>query len=263
MRRLRNLLLPLALITQVQADPGQILTFPVGPGRPPSVSGSIDYRLNYEKEKFYVYRPSTYNNSETWGLVVYISPMDVCQGPPPGWDSVLKNNKLLFIAPQGAGNGCEMRRRLGLGVMAALEMTQTHKIDPNRIYAAGLSGGARTAGKLGFLQSDLFHGTIQSCGADFYKPVPVVKATNFTDSNGRPNYGLFTASAREIDTARRNGKFVFITGPGDFRYGNINDLYAGGYQPDGFTCKLIDVPGMGHQDCNASAFQQALDFLKS
>lgn len=263
MRKLPTLLLSLALLTSLQAEPGQLLTFPVGPGRPPSINGSIDYRLKPENEKFFVYRPSTYNNSESWGLIVYISPMDSCQSIPNGWDGVLKGNKLLFIAPQGAGNGCDMRRRLGLGVMAALEMTQTHKIDPNRIYAAGLSGGARTAGQLGFLQSDLFRGTIQDCGADFYKPVPVVKATNFTDSNGNPNYGVFKASARDIDTARRNQKFVFLTGPGDFRYGNISDIYEGGYKADGFTCKLIDVPGMGHEDCKPSALQQALDFLKS
>ncbi|MBN9420495.1 MAG: hypothetical protein J0I12_33935 [Candidatus Eremiobacteraeota bacterium] len=263
MRALKSSLFSLALLSSAPADPGQLLTFPVGPGRPPSVSGSIDYRLQYDKEKFFVYRPSTYTNSETWGLIVYISPGDNCQGVPAGWDGVLKANKLLFIAPQGAGNGCEMRRRLGLGVMAALEMTQTHKIDPERIYAAGLSGGARTAGQLGFHQSDLFRGTIQNCGADFYKPVPVVKANNFTDSNGNRNYGVFKAGTREIDIARRNGKFVFITGPGDFRYGNINDIYEGGYKPDGFTCKLIDVPGMGHEDCKPSALQQALDFLKT
>ncbi|MFN8609094.1 MAG: hypothetical protein U0931_16280 [Vulcanimicrobiota bacterium] len=263
MRKLTFLLSCLLLAFRlVAAEPGQLLTFPVSPGRPPSLSGSIDYRLNYEKEKFFVYRPSTYNPTETWGLIVYISPSDSCTSIPAGWDGVLKGNKLLFVSPQGAGNTCEMRRRLGLGVMAALEMTQTHKIDPNRIYAAGLSGGARTAGQLGFYQSDLFHGTIQDCGADFYKPVPSVKATNHTDSNGNADYGLFKASAREVQAARLNQKFVLITGPADFRHGNILDLYEGGFQPDGFTCKLLDVPGMGHEDCKASVLQQALDFLK-
>jgi len=262
LRRFRVFLLFLLWLGVAQAEPGQLLTFPVGPGRPPSLSGSIDYRLNYEKEKFFVYRPRTYTPSETWGLIVYISPGDDCQTIPNGWDGVLKGNKLLFVCPQGAGNGCDMRRRLGLGVMAALEMTQTHKIDPDRIYVAGLSGGARTAGMLGFVQSDLFRGTIQDCGADFYKPVPVVKATNFTESNGNANYGVFKASAREIEAAKANQKFVFITGPGDFRHGNISDIYEGGYKAEGFNCKLIDVAGMGHEDCKPSALQQALDFLK-
>ncbi|MBS2035905.1 hypothetical protein JST97_13030 [bacterium] len=262
MRKIAVLFSFLLAMGLASAVPGQLLTFPVGPGRPPSMSGSIDYRLNYEKEQFYVYRPSNYNPTETWGLLVYISHADSWQGVPPGWDSVLKSNKLLFVCPQRAGNGCEMRRRLGLGVLAALEMSQTHRIDPNRIYAAGLSGGARTAGLLGFYQSDLFHGTIQDCGADFYKPVPSVKATSHTDSNGNTNYGLFQASAREVENARRNQKFVLITGSNDFRHGNILDLYEGGFLPDGFNCKLIDVPGMGHEDCKASVLQQALDFLK-
>lgn len=262
MRKLALLVSWLLTVRLAVAVPGQLLTFPIGPGRPPSQSSYIDYRLDYNKERFYVYRPANYDPKETWGLLVYISPADSYQGLPPGWDSVLKNNKLLFVCPQGAGNGCDQGRRLGLGVMAALEMCQTHRIDPNRVYAAGLSGGARTAGQLGFYQSDLFHGTIQACGADFYKPVPVVRATSHTDSNGNPNYGLFQASPQEVKAARSHQKFVFITGPGDFRHGNILDLYEGGFLPDGFNCKLIDVPGMGHQDCKASVLQQALDFLK-
>lgn len=257
-----RLLTALALLGSAWSEPGQLITFPIGPGRPGSYSSSIDYRLKAEQEKFYLYTPGNWVRSETWGLIVYISPNDSQQSVPAGWESVLKANKLLFISPQGAGNGCDMRRRLGLGVMAALEMAQTYPIDPNRVYAAGLSGGARTAGALGFLQSDLFHGTIQDCGADFYKPVPVVKATNHTDSNGNTNYGVFSATPREVQAARLNQKFVFITGSGDFRRGNISDIYEGGYLAEGFTCKFLDVPGMGHADCKPSVLQQALDFLK-
>ena len=56
-------------------------------------------------------------------------------------------------------------------------------------------------------------------------------------------------------------KFVLITGSKDFRHGNILDLYAG-FEADGFNARLIDVPGMGHEDCNGSTLEQALQFIE-
>ena len=53
--------------------------------------------------------------------------------------------------------------------------TATASID---LYAAGFSGGARMSSLLGFYQSDVFHGTIQNCGTDFYRAVPMVAATS-------------------------------------------------------------------------------------
>jgi hypothetical protein len=54
---------------------------------------------------------------------------------------------------------------------------------------------------------------------------------------------------------------VFITGKGDFRYGNILDIYQGGFVKNQFRARLIDVPGMGHQLCSPGALQEAIRFL--
>lgn len=35
-----------------------------------------------------------------------------------------------------------------------------------------------------------------------------------------------------------------------------------GFPAEGFNCKLIDVPRMGHEDYSGATLQQALDFLK-
>jgi len=47
---------------------------------------------------------------------------------------------------------------------------------------------------LGFIQSDLFRGTIQNSDADFYKSVPKVLAVSLVDAIGKPN-GMFQATA--------------------------------------------------------------------
>jgi len=69
---------------------------------------------------------------------------------------------------------------------------------------------ARMAGLLGFFQSDVFRGTIQNCGADFYHHVPQVYATSQLDTAGQP-YGFFPATADEVQRAKQV-RFALITG---------------------------------------------------
>ncbi len=220
---------------------------------------NVDY-LDITSEDFYVYKPKSYTGDTPFGLIVYMSPDDDCQ-LPNGWADVLEKRHLLLVAPQAVGNGTYESRRNGMGIMSALAMMQEYKVDPARVYVAGLSGGARSADMIAFSQPDLFKGTIQDCGCDFYKRVAHNHTTNWTDSLGKL-YGIIgDALPANIASAKTNVRFVFITGSKDFRRGNLIDLYEHGYKPEGFQCKLLDIPGMGHQDCNGETLGKALDFI--
>ena len=219
----------------------------------------IDDALHAASEAFNIHVPPGYAADGTWGLVVYIDPYDDPFGPPAGWAAVLDRHKLLFVEPLRAGNGQDLSRRLGLGVVAAEAMSRRYRVDSRRLFAAGFSGGARMAGRLGFYRPDLFHGTVQSCGADFDKPVPRVFATQaIADQYG--SYGDLDATAAEARQARRV-RFALITGPGDLRHGNILDLYNGGFAAEGYTAKLFDVAGMAHSPASAATLDAALDFV--
>ncbi len=231
------------------------------PVSPPHRSEHIDYSLDPKTEKFYVWVPPNYNRSISYGLIVYTAPGPV-GGMPPGWADVLMRRQFLFVAPQNAGNGIPSARRTGLAVLAALEMMRAYRVDSQRVYAAGLSGGARNSGMVAFWQPDLFRGTIQCCGCDFYKAVAAQAATSSTDTNGHPYGVMDSTSSQEASVARSNVKFALITGSGDFRRGNILDIYNNGFKQEGFRAKLFDVAGMGHEDCNAHTLEEALDFLK-
>ncbi len=67
---------------------------------------------------------------------------------------------------------------------------------------------------------------------------------------------------RRADEAKQKVKFVFVTGPDDFRHGNILDIYKGGFLKDGYQVKLLDVPGMGHAICSAESLSEGLGFLE-
>ena len=223
-------------------------------------NANISYNLESSSERFLVHVPSSYEGEESWGLIVYTDADESVSEVPDGWASVLDRRKLLFIAAENAGNNQYNDRRMGLTVLGAMEMMKHYRIDPNRVYAAGFSGGARVAGLLGFFQADVFRGTIQNCGADFYRRVPTTNASSWISTTGQP-YGVFHASSEDIAQAKPV-RFVLITGSQDFRRGNILDVFNGGFVRDGFHAKLFDIPGMGHDTCNGAVLDAAIRFIE-
>jgi hypothetical protein len=228
------------------------------PGRE---SDQINYSQDAASAKFFTFIPDNYSGKENFGLIVYTSPQNSITDLPAGWHDVLTKHKFLFVAAQGAGNDCpDFRNRLGLGIRGAMGMMRQYKVAPNRVYAAGLSGGARCANDLAFHQSDLFHGTIQDCGCNYWRPVRKVAATSDKDTLGN-TYGISTVSQDDMTKAKSAVRFAIITGPDDFRRGNILDIYNDGFARDGFQARLFDIPGMGHQDCSAETLEKVLNYL--
>jgi predicted esterase len=227
---------------------------------PKHIDSHIQYVLSPGGERYYVYVPTAYTGAESYGLIVFTDANSGTVSLPKIWKAVLDTHKYIFIAAQDAGNDQPRARRLGLAVVGALKIMSRYHIDANRVYAAGFSGGARMSGLLGFYQPDVFHGTIQICGADFYTRVPIMAATSQLDTAGKP-YGMFDATQQEISNAKAI-RFALITGTNDFRRGNIVDIFHGGFERRGLQAKLFDVPGMGHTICDADVFSRALKFLE-
>jgi hypothetical protein len=223
------------------------------------MSPHVAYDLVPQNERYFTYVPQSYTGADPYGLIVFTY-ADPTAGLPSGWQGVLDARKYIFVAAENAGNDQPRGRRLGLAVLGALKAMKIYRIDPNRVYAAGFSGGARMAGILGFYQSDVFRGTIQNCGADFYRPVPVVDGTSSLDTSGKP-YGRVDASDDDVRKAK-TVRFALVTGTRDFRHGNILDIFHGGFERDGFKAKLFDVLGMSHDICDRETLSHALDFLE-
>jgi hypothetical protein len=260
-----TLLLPqLAKVASLQNNP-KVITFDLQSAliNSPNLVRSAQIDYSPRSDNYYVFVPKSTTPDQTFGLIVYISANEIVTELPPGWEQVLTKRHFILIAPERAGNHCYSEaRRMGFGVLGALAAQNKYKIDRKKIYIAGISGGARTAGDAAFYQSDVFSGTIQSCGTDFCQHVPRQLAANETDSNGFP-YGYVEVSDENQATAKSKVHFVLITGPNDFRHGNILDIYNGGFKPQGYHCLLLDVPGMGHQDASGESLEKALDYIES
>lgn len=245
---------------QVPTRTGDLITtFATHPLVPEQRDRHITYDLDPGNERFFIHIPADYTGSEPYGLIVFTDADETVTQVPSGWASILDSRHFLFVAAENSGNEQDTNRRLGLAVLGALEMMKRYRVDAARVYAAGFSGGARMSGLLGFYQPEIFRGTIQNCGADFYKRVRTVYASSWLSTSGQP-YGVFDGDAQEIARARQV-RFVLITGSNDFRRGNILDIYHGGFSRELFQAKLFDVPGMGHDTCDGPTLAAALDFL--
>jgi len=182
---------------------------------------------------------------------------------PDEWDEVLNSDKLIFIAPQKAGDLQNLERRQGLCVIAALEMAKQYGIDPKRIYVAGFAGGALVAAQLAFHQSDIFSASIQCSDSNYTKVVPQ-KAVTDDDLQQHPgSYVLIKADPAEVTNAIKSVKVAIITGGGDYREHFLQDICNGGYLADGFQAKLWDVRNLQHEPCSGSTFQDVLSFIES
>ena len=232
---------------------------------------SSSFRADQRTEKFSIYIPKGYDPNDTltkYGLIVYVNPVDASiASAPEGWGPVLDQHKIFLVAPSNVGNNKPDTRRLGMALLSTALMQKYYStIDPSKIYVSGLSGGARIASVLGLNHPNIFHGTIQSCGTNFYKAVPRLAITD-KDLESMKNrdkdgpYGLCICSSP--NQSKDKVKFVLITGPGDFRHNYILDIYHGGYEAEGFKAKLIDVPGMGHQLCSGQTLDEALTFIET
>ncbi len=254
---------PTDLPAEPAVAPGhsEIRTFPGEVPKIPGRNSRLNYEFDLSKEPALIHVPASYDGSTPFGLIVFLPGDGPFTTAPRGWEKVLEQRRLLFVSPQNALNSRDWDRRCALAVVCALKMRELYQIDPRRVYAAGYSGGACMAARLGYYHADLFAGTIQSCGSDFHRPVPAVKAVPL-ERDKRAPYGLLEASAGEIKAARQKVRFVLITGPADFRYGHLQDIYAGGFAKDGFQAKLIDDPWMTHEPCGPVALCQALDFIE-
>jgi hypothetical protein len=197
----------------------------------------VSYSPNPNVERFFVHVPEDYAGDTDNGLIVFTDAVSDSRQLPDGWQTVLDQLKVLYIAAQGAGDDQYSSRRLGLAVLTALEMMKHYRVDPSRVYTVGFSGGARMAG-LGF-----------HSGRSLYR------------GHGWKPYGLFDATANEIAGAR-GVRFALITASRDFRHGNILDTFNGGFAAEDSRPSSLTFPVMPHDTADAQTLSAALDFIE-
>ena len=121
--------------------------------------------IDLAQEKFALYVPAT-APPQGYGLMVFVSPSET-QNLPQGWAAVLDRFGIIFVAAQRSGNDASVfGRREPLALLAAANVMAQYKVDPDRVFVAGFSGGSRVAMHLALGYPDLFRGALLNAGSD-------------------------------------------------------------------------------------------------
>ena len=116
-------------------------------------------------EKFGLYVPPN-KPAKGYALLVWVSPLDGA-GMPPSWTATLDDQGVIFVTAAKSGNETSpVGRRIPLALTAAANVARTYEVDPNRIWIAGFSGGARIAERMALGYPDVFTGAILDGSAD-------------------------------------------------------------------------------------------------
>jgi predicted esterase len=216
------------------------------------VSLSEPYDIKDETFAAYVPEPKP---GQRYGLVVWIN-SDASGAPPKDWLPVLDKHHLIWIGANKSGNQVALARRFALAIDAAVNMQKRYDIDPARVYLFGLSGGGRSASRVGLVYPDVFRGVCPIVGCDYFRDVPL---SDDPENEWIAQYR--EPRADELKLAKERTRFVFLTGEKDFNRGQTHDLEQA-FREDGFKhTAYLEQPGMEHAIPNAVYFEKAVAAL--
>ncbi len=200
----------------------------------------------WERQTMLVYCPPNYRGEET-PMGVYIN---ISAGAKPirlvdGYDKVMERRKMIYVSPSGTSNSQSDVRRMVLALDSLATLKKDYKIDADRIFVGGVSGGGA-----------------MSTWMTIYRP-EIRGAICQVRNHYIPSQGCFpTVEEGDIrEITRRKQAYAWVTGPKDFNYKAILKSTPT-WEPKGFIAKLFDVPGMAHQSAPAEALEEALTWAE-
>jgi dienelactone hydrolase len=124
-----------------------------------------DQPIDLAQERFAVYVPS-HPPTQGYGLLVFVPPWENAM-LPRGWAAILDRRGVIFVSAANSGNEANiLDRREPLALLAAHNIMQRFRVDPERIYIGGFSGGSRVALRLALGYPDVFRGAFLNAGSD-------------------------------------------------------------------------------------------------
>jgi predicted esterase len=209
-------------------------------GVPKGASEGKSYRI--EEESYSVYVPKNYDGTIPYGLIAFVS-ASLGGGIPGEYMSVCDSQRVIWIGGAKVPNERNATERTRITVDAVHNMVKKYRIDPDRIYVAGMSGGGRVASHMAVPYADVFTGAIFFCGCN-----PLVMPSD-------------QATSKKVDELAKQHRFAFMTGSKDFNQPGTKQVYEQYLSMKYTYSKYFEQAGMGHEMPNKASFTEAMAFL--
>jgi len=200
------------------------------------------YTLDIGAEHFAVYVPRNPAPAKGYGLLVFVPPWPQA-GVPRRWRQAFEETGTVFVTAANSGNDQLMvPRRIALAIHGYANIVSRLKIDPERVYVGGMSGGARVALRVALGYADIFRGAILDAGSD----------TIGTDLAMLPAPPLLQAAQEHL-------RLVYLYGTEDVASGErarySMQSAAQWCLPEAMKIAMVD---RGHVPADATTMQRAL-----
>ena len=215
-----------------------------------------DAAYSVAKEKFNLYVPKSYKRSKKkYGLFVWIAPSHDGR-PPPIWRSRFDKLKLIAIGADRSGNERQISVRIGLALDAVHNVTKNYRIDAERIYVGGFSGGGRVSSYLTMHYPKIFRGGMYLGGCDYIRNVPI------PGKNGSAWRGLITKPDKDrLKLAKQKTRHVFIVGTKDEVLGQMKAVKDCALADDFVFVKYIEIKNVAHRIPLARWFERCIKYM--
>jgi predicted esterase len=121
--------------------------------------GRVSSAYDPRAQRYQLFVPEKYDAKKTWPLVLFISPGDNPLGWR-NWQKACEDQGAFFCAAYGAGDRGSPARRVRVLLDVLDDLRRNYRIDPDRTYLAGFSGGAGVASELALALPEYFGGVL-------------------------------------------------------------------------------------------------------
>ncbi|MDB6164690.1 MAG: hypothetical protein JWL98_2122 [Xanthomonadaceae bacterium] len=123
------------------------------------------FHIDLAAERLLVRAPAKTPADGRYGLIVFLDSRKQTRFDFE-WDNVLDSHGVIFVSPDNAGDDASaLDRRIPLALDAVEYARRFYKLDPDRIYIAGVGGGSRIAERLAVSYPEVFTAAIMNSGA--------------------------------------------------------------------------------------------------
>jgi dienelactone hydrolase len=125
----------------------------------------VDQPIDLSRERFALYVPPQ-APPDGYALLVFVPPWNDARVPVE-WTSILDRHGMIFVTAANIGNDASLLdRRDPVALLAAVNVMDRYRVNPQRVYVGGFSGGSRVALRLALGYPDVFHGALLEAGSD-------------------------------------------------------------------------------------------------
>lgn len=201
--------------------------------------------IDLAQERFTLYVPTHSPPPQGYALLVFVSPWEDTREARQ-WRTELERHDTIFVSALRSGNDMDvLNRREPLALLAAYNVMRRYRVDPDRVYVGGFSGGSRVALRLALAYPDLFRGVLLEAGSD---PIGTT--------------AIPLPPADLLHRFQQSTRVVYLTGARD-DYHQQEDARSRESLHDWCVTSLSSVamPWTGHELADAGDFSRALDKL--